>query len=369
MPRRTQAVAVKLEPVSRSTIKDIGLYTGTLNPRSQFIIAPKVSGRLERLLVNVGDRVTGNQLIAVLDNKEYLQQVDQAKAELEVAIANLEESRSALDIASRELDRVRELREKKIASESELDEAEAQFRAQTAKHKVALSQVEQRKAALRASEVRLSYTEIRTPDTTDSQQARVVGERFVDEGSMLAPNTPIVSILDISVLTAVIHVVEREYPKVEINQKADIQADAFPGRTFLGKIVRIAPLLKESSRQARVEIEIPNQDNSLKPGMFVRVNIEFDEHKNALVIPISALVKRNDTQGVFLVDTMGKKARYVPLTLGITSGDLVEVLDPPITGSVVVMGQHLLEDGSEIFTPGQAPETARAKGKTFQRPK
>jgi len=360
--RRNVAVAVETKPVRQDTIKDVGLFTGTLYPRSQFVVAPKIGGRLERLLVDVGDRVKQNQLVAVLDNAEYVQQVDQARAELEVARANLEESRSALDIAKRELERAKALREKKIASESELDAADAQFKAQTAKHKVAFAQVAQKKAALKATEVRLSYTKICVSCEKGDGRWWVVGERFVDEGAMLAPNNSIVSVLDIGTLTAVIHVIERYYPKVQVGQSATVMADAFPGKIFSGKIVRLAPLLKETSRQARVEIEIPNLDSLLKPGMFVRVQIEFEQHDNTTVIPLSALVNRGGRQGIFLSDPKEMKARFIPVTLGIVNGDSAEVLDPSISGWVITMGQHLLEDGTTIILPDSRPSKDQGKG-------
>ena len=361
------AVAVETETVKKAVIRDVGLFTGTLYPRSQFVVAPKISGRLEKLLVDVGDTVKQDQLIAALDNDEYVQQVDQARAELEVARANLEESRSALDIAKRELKRVKALRQKKIASESELDEAEAQFQAQTAKHKVALAQVAQKKAALRATEVRLSYTQICVTCDARSEQRWVVGERFVDEGAMLAANTAIVSVLDIGAMTAVIHVIEKDYPKVKVGQSAVVTADAFPGKTFSGNIVRLAPLLKETSRQARVEIEIPNPDALLKPGMFIRAQIEFDRHDNATVIPLSALVNRNGRQGVFLAELQEMKAHFVPVTLGIVNGGLAEVLNPPLSGQIVTLGQHLLEDGTGIILPGS--EHSKPKGRADAPPK
>jgi multidrug efflux pump subunit AcrA (membrane-fusion protein) len=116
----------------------------------------------------------------------------------------------------------------------------------------------------------------------------VVPERFVDEGSMMAPNTAIVSVLDIGALTAVIHVIERDYPKIKVGQAATVIADAFPGKAFTGRIIRVAPLLKETSRQARVEIEIPNRESLLAPGMFVRVEIDFSRHDDATLIPLSA---------------------------------------------------------------------------------
>ena len=100
-----------------------------------------------------------------------------------------------------------------------------------------------------------------------------------------------------------------------------------------------------------MEIEIPNVQKFLKPGMFVRVYIQFDEHDNATVVPITALVKRNGNQGVFIADLKEKKARFIPVTVGIVNGTQAEVLDPAITGSVVTLGHHLLEDGASIILP------------------
>jgi RND family efflux transporter MFP subunit len=348
--RRAVAVPVETARIKQTTIRDVGAFTGTLSPRSQFIVAPKIAGQLEKLYVDIGETVKNNQLIAVLDDDEYVQQVDQARAELEVARAVIEESRSALNIAKRELERARALRQKKIASESELDSAEAQFKAQSAKYKVAMAQLAQRAAALEAARVRLSYTKIDV--SYDGGGGHwVVGERFVDEGAMLAPNASIVSVLDIASMVAVVFVVERDYSKVHVSQEALVTTDAFPQKRFYGKIVRVAPLLKETSRQARIEIDIPNPEAMLKPGMFVRVEIEFGRHEATTVIPQNALVKRDSQQGVFLVDSQNMTARFVPVTLGIVNADLVEVVRPPLSGVVVTLGSHLLEDGSAILLP------------------
>jgi len=345
--RRVRAVAVEVKPVRKADVRDIGYFTGTLLPRAKFIVAPKISGRLEKLLVNVGDNVKRGQLIAVLEDDEYLQQVNQAQAELDVVKARLEESISNLDIARREFDRARVLREKKIASASELDAAQAQFKIQKAKHKVAIAQVAEKEAALRAVRVRLSYTKIHA-NWEDGTEQRVIGERFRDEGAMLSSNAAIVSILDIDTLIGVIHIIERDYSKLRVGQKAVIETDAFPGKTFSGKIIRIAPLLKETSRQARVELEIPNHRGILKPGMFVRVQIEFASHKDVTVIPLSALARRNGQQGVFVADRQEMVAHFVPLTLGIVDRERAEVLKPSLTGWVITLGQHLLGEGSPI---------------------
>lgn len=361
MQRRNLTVAVEIAPVQKTSIREIGQFTGSLLPLSEFKVAPKIAGRLEKILVNIGDTIKGAQLVAVLDDEEYHHQVNEAIAELEVAQANFEERDNALQNANREYERSVALREKKIASESELDAAKSEFKAQQAKLKVARAQVSQKKAALEMAKVRLSYTQIKVPENHAADH-RVVGERYVDEGAMLAPNTPIVSILDIGTLIAVINVIERDYPKIRPGLEAIISTDAFPGQIFRGKVVRIAPLLMEKSREARIEIEIPNDQRLLKPGMFVRVQIEFQQHDNVTVVPIAALVKRNGKQGVFEVDRKEKKAYFVPVELGIVNGTQAEILNTELSGAVVTLGHHLLEDGSNIILPDEG-RTNRAPRK------
>ena len=365
MRSRNLTVAVEIAPVQKTSIREIGQFTGSLLPLSEFKVAPKIAGRLEKILVNIGDSVKADQLVAAVDDEEYHQQVYQAVAELEVAQANFEERDNALQNARREYERTVALREKKIASESELDAAKSELNSQQAKLKVAQAQVSQNKAALEMAKVRLSYTQIKVP-ANHAAGHRVVGERYVDEGAMLAPNTPIVSILDIGTLIAVINVIERDYPKIQLGLEAVISTDAFPGRTFRGKVVRIAPLLMEKSREARIEIKIPNDQLLLKPGMFVRVQIEFKQHENVTVVPMEALVKRNGKQGVFAVDRKEKKAYFVPVELGIVNGNQAEILNPLLSDAVVTLGQHLLEDGSNIILPDEIPKdrASRTSGPT-----
>ena len=382
--RAAVAVAVETRPIYKDTIHDIGVFTGSLEAKSRFDVAPKVAGWLKELLVDVGDTVERNQVIALLDDEEFAQEVEQARAELQVAKANAANYASDLDIANREYERSKQLREKQIASASELDVSEASFNASQTRYKVSLAQVAQKEAALKTALVRLSYTKVRAfwkddnqpriegalpsnrgLQVRDANTPRVVGERFVDVGELLSVNQPIVSILENNPLTAVVYVIERDYPKVTIGQQAVVTTDAYPGRTFTGSITRIAPLLKESSRQARLEMEVPNPDHTLKPGMFVRARVEFSRHENATLVPLPALVKRNNKDGVFVADTKNLKAHFVPVTTGIINGEIVEITEPQISGLVITMGNHLLENGSSITLPKIEPtQEAKADSKT-----
>lgn len=349
--RGRPAVAVELAEVSRRPVREEAVFTGSLFPRSRFEAAPKVAGRLERLLVNIGDEIASGDLIAVLDGEEYAQQVAQARAELDVSRASLADAESSLGLAGRDLERTRELHEQRIASDSELDEAEARHRVAAARVEVARAQIKQRQAALRSAEVRLAYTRI-SASWEDGEGPRLIGERFVDEGAMLRANDPVVSVVDTSVMLAVVYVIEGDFPAIRTGQPVELTVDAYPGKSFSGRVARRAPVLDEASRQARVEVEVPNPDRLLAPGMFARAAVEFDERTDALTVPRAALVRRNGQEGVFLAAREEMTARFVPVERGIASDGHVEIVSPELAGEVVTLGHHLLEDGGAIAPAG-----------------
>ena len=413
--RRGASVAVEAVPVKTGTIQDTGSFTGSLVPKSQFVVAPKIAGRLEKLLVDIGDHVERGQLIAVIEDEEYGQQVEQAQAGLQASNAYLEKAKQSLIIAQRDLatekkrvqaaleavqaryndaqsksERQKQLLEKKLASEEEyettqtaviqafaaleatkmqIEELDTKEKALELKRQdvtLAEADIAQKEAALKAAQVRLSYAKIHATWQGGNEQ-RVVGERFVHEGALLTPNAPIVSILDIHSLTAVIHAIERDYHKLQMGQETAVTTDALPGKSFSGTILRLAPLLRETSRQARVEIDVPNPREILKPGMFVRVQIHFAERKNVPVIPLTSLARRNGQQGIFLVDPEDKVARFTPVQLGIVGVESAEVLSPPLTGLVVTLGHHLLEDGSAVILP-DTEENSSLPQKRMEKP-
>lgn len=356
------ATPVAVVDIARATVRDLQLFTGTLVPRNQSVVAPKIAGRLERLTVDIGDRVSKGQLIALLDDDEYARQVEMAAAELEVAEANVEESLSTQALLARELERVRTLREKQIASVADLDTAEAQSRAASAKYRVAKAQVDQRKAALRAAEIRRSYTRI-VAEWSDGAQERVVGERFVNQSDMLRANDPIITLLDVSKVTAVVGVTERNYARMHIGQTVQLRTDAYPDREFEGKVVRIAPQVREQSREGRVEIEIDNNDGLLVPGLFVRAEVEFERQDEAIVVPSESIVRRGEQRGVFVINADKSTARFVAVKMGIVERNVTQIVEPhDLSGQVVVLGQHLLEDGGKILLP-QAAAGERGSGK------
>lgn len=345
------AVAVEVAPITQGALRDLGSYTGTMTAKTNVTVSPKIAGRLNRLLVDIGDPVRSGQLLAVLDDDEYRQQTIQAEADLRVAKANLEEARSSLTMAERNLERARALHQSGIQSDAQLDQVTAASESQKARFHVAEAQLANREAALAGARVRLSYTRI-AATWERGRPVRYVGERFADEGALLAANTPILSVIELQPITAVIHVTDREYFRLKTGQPALVSGSAFPGRTFSGRIVRIAPLLQEASRQARVEIEVDNPERLLKPGMFVTIQIEFARRSGVTVVPFNALAKRGGQQGVFMVSEDGQMAHFLPVRTGIMEEGQVEILEPKdISGRVVVLGHYLLETEGRIILP------------------
>jgi len=345
--RAGQPVAVKTTAVQRVTLHDVRTFPGTLEAEAAFDVAPKIAGRLEKLNVDVGDAIKQGQVVARLDDDEQVQQVNQARAELGVAQASLVEAKSLLAVKDRQFERSKRLFKQGIGSEEELETARAEAETQRARVQVAQAQLVQSKAALRAAEVRLSYTVIRAQWSGKDAQ-RVVGERYVNEGEMLAANKPILSVLGIGSLIAVVHVTEMDYRLVHPGQALLVTADAVPERRFPGVVARLAPHFQQESRQARMEATVANPERVLKPGMFIRVEIEVGSYADAMVVPAESVVTRAGREGVFLIDPQRSVARFVPVRTGLTQGDRVQVLEPELKGQVASLGQHLLRDGATV---------------------
>jgi RND family efflux transporter MFP subunit len=347
-----QAIPVEVARIQSGALEQRRTFSGALEAPAQVVVAPKVSGRVERLAVNLADTVSRGQVVAELDNDEYVQVVAQTRAELAVSRANLTEARSALEIASRELERITRLRERGVASESNLDSARANRLARQAQLEVARAGVTRAEATLETARIRLSYTRIRA-DWSNGGGSRVVAERYVDEGQTVAANTPLLRIVKLDPISAIIFVTEQDYARLQPNQAVSLNTDAYPGETFAGRIERIAPVFREATRQARVEITVANPDRRLKPGMFIRATVVLDRVADAVIVPEQALTTRSDRTGVFVVSDDGRSVSWREVRVGLREGNRVQLLGEPLSGQVVTLGQQLVEDGMAITIPGE----------------
>ncbi|MDY6971650.1 MAG: efflux RND transporter periplasmic adaptor subunit [Thermodesulfobacteriota bacterium] len=345
-------VPVKVARIQRGSIALRRTFSGDLEALAAFVVAPKVSGRVLRMIVNITDTVNRGQVVAELDNDEYVQAVAQAKADLAVVKAKLSEAKSALEIADREFKRTDLLFKRGIASDSDFDSARQDQLGKQAQLEVAEAQVTKAESSLETANIRLRYTKV-TADWSGGGDQRIVAERYVDEGQTVAANSRLLLIVELHPIVGVVFVTERDYDYLEPGQLIFLTTDAYPGEQFAGRIDRIAPVFSKSTRQARVEMIIDNPQHRLKPGMFIKATVILAQKPEAIIIPEQALTIRNDRNGVFIVNEDGRSADWREVKVGIREGDRVQVEGEGLTGRVLTLGQQLINDGSPIIIPSE----------------
>lgn len=171
------------------------------------------------------------------------------------------------------------------------------------------------------------------------------------------------SLHDINTVRVLIEVVERDIPLVQIGQKAELRAEAYPDQVFQGTVTRIVQALNRATRTMTVEIDLPNRDRRLKGGMFARVEVMVGTHHQALQIPIDAVSRLEDTQYIYVV--RDGKAQRVDIEIGARNSNLVEILKGLRGGEqVVVSGKDLVHDGTPVqIHPLPQPSDLSAESK------
>jgi RND family efflux transporter MFP subunit len=350
--RASRPVPVEVVQIQRGPIALQRTFSGELEALAEFVVAPKVSGRVQRVIVDIADMVRRGQVVAELDDDEYVQAVAQVQADLAVARANLSESKSALEIANREFKRTESLLKRGIASDSEFDAAKQDQLAKQARLKVAKAQIMKAESSLETANIRLGYTKV-TADWIGGDEYRVVAERYVDGGQTVAANAPLLLIVEVDPIVGLVYATERVYARLKPGQLVSLKTEAYPGEQFTGRIERIAPVFRKSTRQARIELIIGNPQHRLKPGMFIRATVELDRVAEATIVPQQALTVRDDKSGVFIVSQDGQSVVWREVKVGIRQGDRVQVEGEGLSGRVVTLGQQLVKDGSAITIPDQ----------------
>jgi RND family efflux transporter MFP subunit len=300
-----------------------------LRPLAQADVGSKTLGYLDAVLVDRGDRVAKGQLLALVRPSDLPDQLATARH-------TLAQAQSSAALARTNYDRAKVLAPDAIVSQQELQQAETQMNNARAAQQAAESQI----AALA---VRLGETRITSP------LAGVVVQRRLDPGVLVGPpgGGAIVSVARVDVLRVFITVNERELAGIRVGKDAHIELDALPGRSFGGKVVRIAPALDPTTRTLDAEVQLDNRSGELYPGMYGRGAIVVDVHPKMPVVPAGAVVLSNKQPFAFVVG--GDVVRRRALTLGVDGGDWFEVKTGLVAGEeVVVGGAEGLADGMKI---------------------
>lgn len=333
--------------------------SGTVISRNQVEIYPEISGRISEVLVQNGQKVEEGDPIVRIDDTQYQEQVKQAQASLRINGAQLRQAQANLKELQARYNRLKSLADKELSSQQELESVEAELESAEADVELARAQVEQAQSTLDEQEEMLSRTIIRAPITG------TLGQRNAERGMQVSSGTRVFTIGDLDQMRVEVVLTENMLRNIEIGQTAHIYTSNRDGTTDIAEseLSRISPFLNTVTRSTEAEIDIQNTNGTLRPGMFVAVDILYGESEQATLIPTSSLYTdpSSGEEGVFVATTLGTEVEAVEDTSS-ESGEL-----PPLTQPIDVefqpvdviaegrmeLGVEGIEPGSWIVTIGQ----------------
>lgn len=372
-------IPVKISSVVRQNLTYSLFATGDIAPMMQVDLFPKVSGYLERIHVNLGDSVRQGQVIAQIDKADFVQKVKESEAKVAQAKAYLAEleggsrpeelrqaeetvrqAQSRFDNAKLQRERVEALFKRQVISKKEADIAEMEYtvaEAQLASGQQQLKLMkegtrqevkEASRAKLKEMEALLAQEQIRLQNTNIVApfQGEII-RKYVDAGALVSSSTPIVTLVHTMTLKIVANVLERDIPLLKPGMKATIRTETYPERVFEGRVVRINIGLELSTRTLQAEIEIPNSNRLLKPGMFARTEVVLLAKPGVLAIPGNAVILDQGERFVYVLE--GNRAARRAIVTGIEQDRFLEVKEGLKEGDqVVTRGQEAIRENTTI---------------------
>jgi HlyD family secretion protein len=295
-----ETTRVEVEKVARREIIQTVTATGVVEPETQVVVSPEVSGEIVYLGVEEGDRVQKGQVIVRIDPEQSLAQLDQAKATISGARARAAQAEASLLRAEQDLKRITELHGKKLATDQELETATTQQKIAQAELDAARYSVQQSQASYRQVQESVNKTTIVAPLTgTVTKLNSKEGEKVV--GAIQMTGTEIMTIADLSVITAVVDVSETDVVQVSIGDTAEVEVDAIPNEKFPAVVHRIANSPKQSNLGSQeqltnfeVEVLFLQPDDRFRPGMTATATIRTDINSRAVSVPIQSVTTRRD---------------------------------------------------------------------------
>jgi HlyD family secretion protein len=287
--RTTNSVKYVTVPVTRGSITRTVTATGTVNPELTVIVGSYVSGVIQQLFCDYNTRVKVGQVCAKIDPRPYETVVEQSKANLAVAQAQLQKDQAALDYAKITVERQTRLVQKNAATVDALDNAKSLYEQAIAQIGLDEATIQQRQAALDAAQVNLDYTNITSP-----VEGTVVS-RNVTQGQTVAASfqTPTLFLIatDLTKMQVDTNISESDIGGIKEGDKATFTVDAFPRRVFEGTVsqVRQSPQTVQNVVTFDAVISVANRDLALKPGMTASARIIVDQRSDVMRVPNQAL--------------------------------------------------------------------------------
>ncbi len=360
----------RIAKVTRGDVARSVVATGKIQPITKVEVKSKASGIVEKLFVDINNKVTKGQPLAQLDQQEIAAQVDAQRAQLASAQANVTSYEANIEqdkvnakapdlpMYKATLDRNAEMRKEGLVSQQAYDDtnkdylaaltrrdsAQAQIGVDTAKLKQAKAQVLQSQASLKQLEEQLSYTTIVAPmDGVILSRDVEIGDAVSSILVLGSTATLIMTEGDINQVYVQGKVDEADIAHVYMSQPARIKVESFRDRVFTGKVTKIAPLgvEKDNVTTFEVRVSIDNPGGELKANMTANAEILLDEHKHVLTVPESAVSYDNQKNATVQIPDRKQKDGYrtIPVKVGLSNGSVTEIVSGLTEGQQVILPQ------------------------------
>lgn len=400
---RERGTEVRTDTVGKRDLVAVVTASGRIRPRSSADLQADIAGRIIELRVKEGDRVQRGDTLLRIDPTTYEAAVQQARAAVAQAEAQAAQARANVDQARRNLDRMRALRRDNpaLVSDEQMELAETSFEVQRALALAGEHAVQQARAALREAIDRLSKTVITAPMSGRVTRINVEEGETAIVGTMNNPGTILMTVSDLSEMEAVVEVDETDVPEIELGDSAAVEIDAYPNRTFTGRVTKIghsalqapggvSPTGGRSSDQSvdfEVVIALDQPPPGLRPDLSATADIVTATRDSVLSIPIIALTlqdleakertpqetrgdtlglgvgRSRDVEGVYVVQD--GRVHFRPVKVGIAGQNHFEVVEGLAEGEEIVAGPYQairkLKDGARVkITERAAGEGTRS---------
>lgn len=366
---------VQVETVTEGSVGVAAGLTGTLVPEKEVQVAPKISGKIQSLRVELGQTVKQGDVLFTLDQQDLQNAVKQAEAAYNLALANfkqndvntaqgleqaknsLAQAEQALADAKRNEQRMQQLFSQGAISQQQYEQAQSALtNAQTAYNNAKTAyETAQRQASVAVSQASVEQARVSLENareqlanaTVTAPISGVVSAVSGSVGEIASPQMPVVVLVKTDPLLVKVNVSEQEITKLSPGSKVTVFLPAL-NKQLAASVTAISPVMDQQVKGYPVEISIPNPTGELKADMVAKVQLsDGTENKNSLVISRSAVFEESGKRYVYIVQ--GDTAKRVEVTTGAESSDRIEIVSGLKKGDqVVVKGQAMLKDGSKV---------------------
>jgi membrane fusion protein, multidrug efflux system len=325
-----KSVEVQIVAATTSPMPRYLLVTGELQADKETLVAADAMGKVLRVPIERGTVVKLGEVLVQLDDRS-------AKLALEEAQANQDLAQVRYDLAVNDVNRNRPLMEAHAIAASEFQHYESEQKARAAELQLAKVHAENAQQTLNDTTIRAPFSGI-------------VSERLVQVGEYVRNDAAVARLIDIQTLRLLLNIPEPSVSGIHLDQEVSFVMSSFPNHTFTGKVGRVSPAVRNSSRDMLIEVLIDNSDNVLRPGIFASAKVRLEDVP-AVTVPTAAVRKQGDSHKVFVVENGHALERLVQM--GESTSSMIEIRGGlKAQESVVLAPTDELVDGAAVVTKG-----------------